>query len=338
MRTMVFDVPAESGGALSVLNDFYNEFKSDLNNDYIFVVSKPDLIETRNIHIIKVPWIKKSWFHRLYFDHFVAPKLVLEHKVDSVLSLQNIIIPHIKIHQSVFVHNALPFSEYRFSFSESKILWIYQNILSKFIFMSIKKADRVIVQTMWMKKKCIEKLNIDDLKIEVMEPKIVIDIKKLFCNSKDSQRTFFYPASGVLFKNHEIIIKACIRLGELGIKNYKVIFTLNGDENDKVLEMANKVKTYSLPIEFIGNITRDEVYEYYSKTVLIFASFIETVGLPLLEARLHETPIIVSDCDYSKEILHGYSKVSYFNPHNYEELANELNEKIQGSTQEYYKR
>ena len=39
MRIMVFDVPAESGGALSVLHEFYNEFKLDQENEYIFVLN-----------------------------------------------------------------------------------------------------------------------------------------------------------------------------------------------------------------------------------------------------------------------------------------------------------
>ena len=51
MRIMVFDVPAEGGGALSVLHEFYNEFKLDLENEYIFVLSLPELEETSNIKV-----------------------------------------------------------------------------------------------------------------------------------------------------------------------------------------------------------------------------------------------------------------------------------------------
>ena len=35
MRIMVFDVPAESGGSLSVLKAFHSEYKKKLNNNYI---------------------------------------------------------------------------------------------------------------------------------------------------------------------------------------------------------------------------------------------------------------------------------------------------------------
>lgn len=172
MRIMVFDVPAVSGGALSVLHDFYDAYKENQNNEYIFVVSLPELKETNNIKVLRFPWIKKSWFHRIYFDYVIAPLLVRKYKVDEIFSLQNVIVPNVKKYQTVYVHNSLPFSEYRFSFRENRLLWIYQNIISKSIFKSIIKADRVIVQTNWMKTECIKRLNVNGTKLEVNPPQI----------------------------------------------------------------------------------------------------------------------------------------------------------------------
>lgn len=320
MKIMVFDVPAESGGALSVLHDFYNEYKLDQENEYVFVVSFPELQETLNIKVLRYPWIKKSWVHRLYFDHFVAPKLVKEYKVDKVLSLQNILIPHVKVHQSVFVHNALPFSEYRFSFNENK-LWIYQNIIGKNIMKSVKKADHVIIQTDWMKKKIIEQLNINAEKIEIKRPKIDIEIKEHFQETKVGLSTFFYPASGVVFKNHKVIVDACLKLKEDGINNYRVIFTLKGNENKHIASLYNIVGKNQLPIKFIGNISREEVFHFYAKSTLLFPSYIETVGLPLLEAKMHKGIVLASDCPFSHEILDGYEKAYFFDAFNTDKLV-----------------
>ena len=58
--------------------------------------------------------------------------------------------------------------------------------------------------------------------------------------------------------------------------------------------------------------TRECVYEQYAKSVLIFPSYIETLGLPLLEARLTGCPIIAADTPFAKEILDGYNNVAYF--------------------------
>jgi len=329
MRIMVFDVPAESGGALSVLHEFYNEFKLDQENEYIFVLSLPELKETSTIKVLRFPWIKKSWGHRIYFDHLIAPKLIKKHKVDKVLSLQNITIRNTKVYQSVFVHNALPFTEYEISIKENKKLWVYQNIIGKNIMKSIKRADHVIVQTNWMKKKCIDQLKVSREKIEVKPPKINIEVKKRFKKTKESMSTFFYPAGGSIYKNHKLIIDACLALKEEGINDYKVIFTLKGDENGHIAYLYNIVEKNELPISFNGNLTREKVFDFYTKATLIFPSYIETVGLPLLEAKMHGTPIIASDCAFSKEILDGYEKVEFFDPFNSNELYIKMEQKFQ---------
>lgn len=324
MRIMVFDVPAESGGALSVLHEFYDELKLDQENEYVFVLSLPELEETSNIRILRFPWIKKSWCHRFYFDHFIAPKLIKEYDINQVLSLQNVIIPHTVVYQKVFVHNALPFSEYRFRLKEDKLLWFYQNIIGKSIIKSINKADQVIVQNNWMKNKFVEKLNIYDNKIEVKHSKIDIEIKDQFRETKDSLSTFFYPASGVSFKNHKVIVDACLKLKVEGINDYKVIFTLKGDENRNIKELYNLAKDNYLPIEFAGSMHRDKVLRLYSKAILIFPSYIETVGLPLIEARMHNTPIIASYINYSIEILKNYNDAYFFDSFSGSELSSRM--------------
>lgn len=320
MRKMVFDVPAESGGALSVLYDFYDDYKTDMKNEYIFVVSKPDILETKNIKVLRFPWIKKSWFHRIFFDHIIAPKLIRKFNVDEVLSLQNIMIPHTKTPQTVYLHNALPFAEHRFSFFPDKLLWIYQNVLSKRIFNSMRKVDEVIVQTEWMKNACVNKVGINEKKIKILPPKININVKNSYRESKESLITFFYPASGAVFKNHKVIVEACLKLKEENIYNYRVIFTLNGNEYKHIAELHKQTIKQNLPIEFIGNLSREEVFDYYSKSILIFPSYIETVGLPLIEARLHGTPIIVSDSNFSKPILESYNFVDFFKYNDSENL------------------
>ncbi len=314
MRIMVFDVPAEKGGALSILNEFYNKYKNDGDNEYFFVVSKPKLKDTVNIKVLRYPWVKKSWFHRLYFEYFIAPKLVRRHKVDEVLSLQNIIIPNIKTPQTVYIHNALPFSEYRFSILEDKLLWIYQNILVRLVVKSIKKANRVIVQTKWMKKACIEKTGVDSEKIDVVPPSINIDAKKFYEPNINDIITFFYPASAAVFKNHKVIVEACKILKEDKMENFKVVFTLSGNENKHISKLYKEIKDKHLPIEFIGSISRDEVFDYYTKSVLLFPSYIETFGLPILEAKMHKGIVLVSDCLFAREILDEYEDAYFFNP------------------------
>lgn len=314
MRIMVFDVPAESGGALTILNQYYEVAIKDEENEWIFVVSTPELKETKNVKVFNYHWIKKSWFHRLYFDKSIAHKLVEKHGVDEILSLQNVTIPKVKVKQTLYLHQPLPFVEKRYGISENFKFWVYQNIISKMIFKSIQVADKVIVQTEWIMHSAIDKANVTKEKFILKQPELNIEIKKLYEPDERNGRLFFFPASGLVYKNHEVIINACRLLKDKGISNYKVVFTLKGDENKHIWKLREIVLGENLPIEFLGSMSINNVYEYYSKAVLIFPSYIETFGLPMLEAKMHRSPVLASDCAFSHEILDGYDKVHFFDP------------------------
>lgn len=320
MRLMVFDVPAESGGALTILNQYYNEAIKDKENEWIFVVSTPLLNASDNVKVFNYPWIKKSWFHRLYFDKIVASRLVEKYEADEILSLQNVVVPKVKVKQTLYLHQPLPFVEKKYGVAEDFKFWLYQNIISKMIFKSIREADKVIVQTKWIRDAAIEKANVSKEKFILKQPELNISVKELYVLDENSDKLFFYPASGLAYKNHEVIVNACKLLKDKEISNYKVIFTLKGDESKHIRMLKQIVIDEGLPIEFIGSINIETVYEYYSKSVLIFPSYIETFGLPMLEAKMHESPILASDCAFSHEILDGYDKVCYFDPFTHKEL------------------
>lgn len=324
MKIMVFDVPAVHGGALSILEDYYDKALEEQNGvEWIFVVSKPKLVETERIKVLRYPWIKKSWGHRLFFDYFVAPNLVRKYKVDEILSLQNTIIPRSnKFKQTVYMHQALPFIDYKFLFKENRKMWVYQNIIGEIIKWSIKKADNVIVQTNWMKESCILETGEPSTKFRVEPPLINIITKSSFTLNETSRKTFFYPAAGSYYKNHRIIIEACLKLKEKNLVDYKVIFTLSGDENPHIRNLFNISKDNNLPIEFIGKISKTDVFEYYSNSILLFPSYIESSPLPLSEGKAHETIIISSDLSFSKEILDQYHKKHFFDLRDSESLSN----------------
>lgn len=315
MRTLIYNPSARVGGAVSILKEVYKdiESKNDSNNDYIFIVGDIDFYETKNITVLKFPWIQKSWIHRVYFDLFVAPKLVQQYKIDNVVSYQNMTIPFIKVPQTLYLQQSLPFVEKKFSFKESKKLWLYQNVICKFVLRSVKSASKIIVQTQWMKKACAEKCGVSLDTIDVQPPNIYFNRIYKYTEMSGRQKKFFYPASGFLYKNHQVIIDACLKLKAKNINDYKVIFTIEGNENKYTSNLKKTCDNNSLNIEFIGQLDREHVYQFYTQSVLLFPSYIETFGLPLLEARLVGSPIIASDSPFSHEVLHDYEEVDYFN-------------------------
>lgn len=332
MKIMVFDVAAESGGATSILYDFYDEIKAMQSNEYqwIFILSVLNLDETENIKVMRFPWIKKSWIHRLFFEYVICPILLRKYNVNRLVSLQNLTIPFTKTEQILYVHNSIPFVEYKFRFFSDFKMWIYQNIIAKLIVSSIKKASLVIVQTKWMKKAIQNRLNGNNAEIIVSYPKV---IRNDHINSKLSVKNnvFFYPCSEFKYKNHTIIKDASIILSHEGITDYKVLLTLDGNESKYIEDFKSNVEALNLPFYFIGKIPRTEVFDFYESSVLLFPSFVETFGLPLLEAKIHNGLILSSNCEFAKEVLNDYENVHFFDPFKASELSDLMIKSIHGN-------
>ena len=126
MKIAVINVAASSGGALSVLKEFYSYIRNNRQNnngqdlEWLFLVTTPQLEEDEHIKVINFPWIKESWFHRAFWDFYVAPRIIQDYDADIVFSMQNVCIPRIKIPQVLYVHQPLPFQNVKsFPFQET---------------------------------------------------------------------------------------------------------------------------------------------------------------------------------------------------------------------------
>lgn len=333
MNVLVYDVAASESGALTVLNNFYRYAKNypDKEVHWFFVVSLPELEDTEHITVLKYPWVKKSWFHRLGFDYIAAGRLIKKYKIDEVLSLQNIAVPGYRKPQILYVHTSLPFVEYRFSFRESKISWIYQNILGRRILASIRKAKTVIVQTEWMREACSRMADVSEDKFRVSLPQVEEALIIKFEDTKENRRRFFFPANPYEYKNHKVILNACKILKEDGITGYEVIFSFCGEESAYAESLREEVQREGLPIEFHGAFSQQEVFSLYAKSILVFPSYVETVGLPLLEARKAETFILASEEAFSKEILKDYEKACFFDKNDAKKLSQYMKELMRES-------
>lgn len=328
LKIMVFNVPAESGGALTILENFYNEVKHSKDDiEWVFVLSAPKLEETDNIKVLNYKWVKKNWIFRLFFDYFIAPKIVRENSPDKIFSLQNVCIPKTNVKQILYIHQPLPFTQVKFRLIKNPKLWVYQNLIGKSIYKSIKTADKIIVQMNWFAEECEKKVKGTIKKTIILPPKVSID-KTIFENidynlaHQKITTKFFFPAGSYVYKNHEVIFKACEELKKRGITNYLVSFTLDGNENNHISKLMKKKKKLNLPIEFVGHLSKKEVYKEYLESILVFPSYIETFGLPLLEMRLLNGEIIAADTNFSKEILHNYNSANFFQYDDFRELAN----------------
>lgn len=327
MKIVVFDVAAEQGGAMTILKEFYKEIIDNRfpQVEWCLVVGKPYFVPAANLKIIRLPWVKKSWIHRLFFEIFTSRKVLRKEKADVVFSLQNVLIHKVNIPQVIYLHQSIPFSDLQVSFLSSPIIWVYKYIVGLLIFRSVRYADLVFVQTRWMRDAVAQRVIQSKDKLIVVKPAIATSICPLFVDTQESRHTFFYPAEDARYKNHNVILQALKILGEEEINNIKVIFTLEQDSSFSV-----RSRIAGLPVKMVGRLPYHEVLDMYSRSVLVFPSLLETFGLPLLEARECGSIIIASDLPFSREILDHYPNACFFNPHDPYGLAVQMKKVISG--------
>lgn len=321
---VILDLHASESGALAILDDLYEEVSmyEDKSIIWNFIVSTPNYAKTDNINVYRFPWVKKNWIYRYIFDSIFARKLISDINPDKILSLQNSGVSFFNKEQIVYLHLPFILTGHRFSIKVDGLkLWVYQNIVSKNIFKSLKKVDKVIVQTEWMRNALNIKGKVDINKIEIIKPNITVNEIGYYIGNKTNNKMLFYPATAFSYKNHMTILKAMNYIKDLNEIKVEVIFTITGSENKLAKRLYDYAKNNELDIKFLGNMSRTEVFDMYTKSILVFPSYVESFGLPLLEARMTGTPIIASKTSFSEEILESYKKVSYFEEMNYKQLA-----------------
>lgn len=326
MRIVVNDIAAEMGGALTVLKSFYEYvLNHDKDNEYVFLLSDNYVAETGNIKVIVCDEPKKSGLHKLRFDFFTGKTFIEQLKPDYVLSLQNIITFGLKCRQGVYVHQSIPFQkEKKFSLfkGSERGTAIIQRFIGAIIKKSVRKADDVFVQTRWMRDNVAEMSKVSSEKIQVVPfrteiPKTENIVKVL------PQNRFFYPATfESVYKNQECIYRAADILNKQGVIDFRITLPLPQDHQPK-----------RKCVQHCGLLNKNDLYRMYAESIILFPSYIETVGLPLLEAQSVNTLILAADCQYARETLGGYKNAYFFDPFSPEKLAELMKQAINGDIQ-----
>lgn len=319
MKTIVVNNPAaRSSGALTILLEFLDKISTlKCERQFICFVSLEELkkYESKKIKIIVVG--KQGVKERILWDNYKLKKYLKDKEIepDLFLSIQNTGV-NLKqeIPQIIYYHQSLSIVDLKWSFfkKSERQYWIYRNIYPIFIKQYLKRVKKVIVQTEWVKDAFNIKFNYSKKNIILLKPEIKKINTNLIKDIPKNKFRIFYPATPLVYKNHKIVIEALGALKkEKGIENIECIFTFDKNEN---LELDALIKNYKLEenVRLIGKIPYKKVLEYYKNSdILVFPSYLETLGLPLLEAQLFELNILVSDYPYSREIIGEYKKVEF---------------------------
>jgi glycosyltransferase involved in cell wall biosynthesis len=320
---------ATEGGALTILRQFLEGIATYSNKNiyYYIFCSLDELVsyESKNIKIVNN--IKgKKWLDRIKWDLFGLKKWSKKKDIraDLIISFQNTGVRYYKdIKQLIYLHQSIPFAEdinWDFFNKNERILWFYKNIYKRIIKYSIKDNYYILVQTEWMRNAVINQFGWKPSKVMVIKPNLVkISIEEISnLEFKDRKFHIFYPAHKVIYKNHELIIRALRHIKDQKKKiydNLMIHFTIDDnlgkDRNDTIINLIRNLKVND-HIKLEGKLSYKTVLSFYkSCNLMLFPSYIESFPLPLIEAASFGIPILAADMDYAREVMVEYEGVKF---------------------------
>jgi alpha-1,2-rhamnosyltransferase len=122
-------------------------------------------------------------------------------------------------------------------------------------------------------------------------------------------------------KNHEYILNAFEELWNKNINIKYVIIGKIGWKVESLIERIQNHKELNKRLFLLNDVSDEELlFSYKNSNALIFASYTEGFGLPIIESLYNQLQVIVSDTPIHREI--GQEYVSYFNLKDVHSLVN----------------
>lgn len=301
-RVFIHATNVHQGGGRSLLEALLKA----LHGNAEFVLSLDDRMPTPMgmAHNIQIKRVKPSVGHRLEAERWLAHRVAPE---DLVLCFGNL-PPLFKLrgHAVVFVQNLYLINDVSL---KGFPLRVRLRLAIERLWLSSKMSNvsEFIVQTPTMKRlldvKTRGKIAVRVLPF-VAEPNGYVRSVPQPKAKKQNNCDFVYVASGEPHKNHRRLVEAWCRLAEEGLFP-SLCLTLDGARFAGLcqeIELARQ--RYGLKIVNVGGLSHQDVLALYKKVgALIYPSTFESFGLPLIEARQANLPVLASELDFVRDVL-----------------------------------
>ena len=266
------------------------------------------LINEKNvINLVLSPPARHPYLFKIWFN-FIIPKAFKKHSIDLFFSPDGFISLNTNIDQIGVIHDL------NFEHHPEDLPKIVVNYYKKYMPLFAEKAKQIITVSNFSKKDIINKYDIHPEKLHVIYNGANENFKKLsertkiqFVKSNNNSRPFFiYVGSLHKRKNIERML-----IGFQKFNNKKKMdFIIVGTEMWK-----NQLNLEGLldNVKFLGRKSGEELSKWIaSSAALIYVSYFEGFGLPVLEGMLSGVPVVTSDLTSIPEV--GGDSVIYVDP------------------------
>lgn len=309
MKIIVIASDVHTGGGRVVLNDLLSAAMNMTSITFHVLVDKrfkKKAFNSKNIFFVE---IRKS--QRFFYVNQIVRNLAgIE---DVILNISGLpFFSRFQCTKVQYIMNRYLIDNYStFGLPVSVRLRLALQKISFTIF--LKYSDYIFVQN-YVMRDILLGLGYFKNQIEVIPYK---DIDKKKFDEKKIEESFIYVASGEAHKNHLNLVNAWSILSEDNI--YPTLFLTIDDKSILYKQILVQIQKYNLKIIIKPMLPREKLLSYYEKvSALIYPSFFECFGIPLLEALNYNLPIIASELDYVRDLV---EPVETFDPHSPKSIA-----------------
>lgn len=299
--------------------------KKNPQHEFTFIFGKgieKDFIFENNVKAVNIgpPFFRPpTWW--LKFS-FLLPRFVNKNKFDLFLSSDGLSSNQIKTKTVIVVHdiNFVHFPE----FLPKLFYWYYSMFFGKWI----NHADRIATVSQYSKNDIVKTYGVDKNKIDVMYNgageayKPIADDEKTKTKNTYTEGNDYFLFVGALHPRKNIInlLKAFDKFKKNDKKNMKLIIVGERFYWNKPTENAYNTMQFKKDVIFTGRLDQDELkFVMGAAMALVYVSFFEGFGIPLVEAMSSHVPIITSDTSSMPEVVGKAALL--VNPYKEEEIA-----------------
>lgn len=306
----LFLIPGKVGGTEVYIRNLVRSLSGlDEGNEYLIFINRESAGVFEGIapgfKIVPCPIKAEMRPVRILWEQFILPFQVLKYRLDVLLSA-GMTAPFICPAKSIVVIHDLQHENEPQNFP-----WHYRVFLKTIIYLSAKKADKVVAVSGHVKEDIVRHYKIPPGDVHVTynavdraafyrrPPEEVLSVRKRYSLP---ERFILYIASSLPHKNYERLLAAfrTVRDREPGVK-----LVLIGARDYGGEEIRKKISALGLENDtvFLGWLPFEDIPAIYSASDLFaFPSLHEGFGIPVIEAMACAVPVVCSDIEPLREV------------------------------------
>lgn len=303
---IIFYAPnVSSGGGLVLMRELLDAYPKDKSIFAIFDVRAKFKIESLNLSNLSViTYVESGLFQKIKAEFVLW---INSTKKTTIITFHNIppIFCRPKNTFVYFQNRLLLEKNVGLLVSTPRLLWIkIERWITKFAY---RPHITYIAQTESIRDLLIKWLpktsGFKNLKPNVCVIAFGQSTKKVSSNCiKGANWDFIYVSSSELHKNHKNLYYAWALLSKEGIKPSLAV-TVSDLEFSLKTRIEVEMNAGNLPITNLGILAHSDILKCYSGAgAFIFPSLCESLSQPLIEACVHQLPIIAAEADYVRDI------------------------------------